>query len=141
MFYLILSILKKKEYRVSFNENFENVIESCSNIKRVGQKGTWITSGLKKSFNKLHEMGHAHSVEVWYQNVIIGGLYGLDLGNVFCGENGELCWIDTGIDQYPAWRQSRFNKKWKNSLNKFLNWEKDNKVLTVEELDLFAALR
>lgn len=81
------SFLKKKEYRVSFNENFENVIESCSNIKRVGQKGTWITSGLKKSFNKLHEMGHAHSVEVWYQNVIIGGLYGLDLGNVFCGES------------------------------------------------------
>ncbi|MFL2591835.1 MAG: leucyl/phenylalanyl-tRNA--protein transferase [Flavobacteriaceae bacterium] len=81
------SFLKKKEYRVSFNENFENVIESCSNIKRVGQKGTWITSGLKKSFNKLHEMGHAHSVEVWYQNVIIGGLYGLDLGNIFCGES------------------------------------------------------
>jgi len=81
------SFLKKKEYRVSFNENFENVIESCSNIKRVGQKGTWITSGLKRSFNKLHEMGHAHSVEVWYQNVIIGGLYGLDLGNVFCGES------------------------------------------------------
>ena len=81
------SFLKKKEYRVSFNENFESVIESCSNIKRVGQKGTWITSGLKKSFIKLHEMGHAHSVEVWHQNVIIGGLYGLDLGNIFCGES------------------------------------------------------
>ena len=81
------SFLKKKEYRVSFNENFESVIESCSNIKRVGQNGTWITSGLKKSFIKLHEMGHAHSVEVWHQNVIIGGLYGLDLGNIFCGES------------------------------------------------------
>ena len=81
------SFLKKKEYRVSFNENFEDVIESCSNIKRVNQKGTWITNGLKQSFIKLHQMGYAHSVEVWQHDVIIGGLYGLDLGNIFCGES------------------------------------------------------
>ncbi len=81
------SFLKKNEYRVSFNENFEDVIESCSNIKRVNQKGTWITNGLKQSFIKLHEMGYAHSVEVWQNGVIIGGLYGLDLGNIFCGES------------------------------------------------------
>ena len=81
------SFLKKKEYRVSFNENFEDVIESCSNIKRVNQKGTWITNGLKQSFIKLHQMGCAHSVEVWQHDVIIGGLYGLDLGNIFCGES------------------------------------------------------
>ena len=81
------SFLKKKEYRVSFNENFEDVIESCSNIKRVNQKGTWITNGLKQSFIKLHQMGCAHSVEVWQHDVIVGGLYGLDLGNIFCGES------------------------------------------------------
>ena len=81
------SFLKKKEYRVSFNENFEDVIESCSNIKRVNQKGTWITNGLKQSFIELHLMGYAHSVEVWQNGVIIGGLYGLDLGNIFCGES------------------------------------------------------
>ena len=81
------SFLKKNEYRVSFNESFEDVIESCSNIKRVNQKGTWITNGLKQSFIKLHEMGYAHSVEVWQNGVIIGGLYGLDLGNIFCGES------------------------------------------------------
>ena len=81
------SFLKKKEYRVSFNENFEDVIESCSNIKRVNQKGTWITDGLKQSFIKLHQMGYAHSVEVWQHDVIVGGLYGLDLGNIFCGES------------------------------------------------------
>ena len=81
------SFLKKKEYRVSFNENFEDVIESCSNIKRVNQKGTWITNGLKQSFIELHQMGYAHSVEVWQNGVIIGGLYGLDLGNIFCGES------------------------------------------------------
>ena len=81
------SFLKKKEYRVSFNENFEDVIESCSNMKRVNQKGTWITNGLKQSFIALHLMGYAHSVEVWQNGVIIGGLYGLDLGNIFCGES------------------------------------------------------
>ena len=81
------SFLKKKEYRVSFNENFEDVIESCSNIKRVNQKGTWITNGLKQSFIELHLMGYAHSVEVWQNGVIVGGLYGLDLGNIFCGES------------------------------------------------------
>tara|TARA_B100000963_G_scaffold46429_1_gene34761 strand:- start:23627 stop:24262 length:636 start_codon:yes stop_codon:yes gene_type:complete len=81
------SFLKKKEYHISYNQNFEDVIESCSNIKRVGQTGTWITKGLKQSFNKLHEMGYAHSVEVWHQNTIVGGLYGLDLGNIFCGES------------------------------------------------------
>ena len=81
------SFLKKKEYRVSFNENFEDVIESCSNMKRVNQKGTWITNGLKQSFIELHLMGYAHSVEVWQNGVIIGGLYGLDLGNIFCGES------------------------------------------------------
>ena len=81
------SFLKKKEYLISYNQNFEDVIEACSNIKRVGQTGTWITNGLKQSFNELHEMGYAHSVEVWYQNTIVGGLYGLDLGNIFCGES------------------------------------------------------
>tara|TARA_Y100000816_G_scaffold98823_1_gene68824 strand:+ start:2561 stop:3205 length:645 start_codon:yes stop_codon:yes gene_type:complete len=81
------SFLKKKEYHISYNQNFEEIIESCSNIKRVGQTGTWITNGLKQSFNELHEMGYAHSVEVWYQNIIVGGLYGLDLGNIFCGES------------------------------------------------------
>ena len=59
------------------------MINSCSNIKRLGQKGTWITPGLKKSFIKLHEMGLAISVEVWKNSEIVGGLYGLDLGDVF----------------------------------------------------------
>ena len=67
--------------------DFEEVINSCSNIKRLSQKGTWITPGLKESFIKLHEMGLAISVEVWKNSQIVGGLYGLDLGDVFCGES------------------------------------------------------
>ena len=81
------SVIKKNTFKVTFNKDFEEVIESCSNIKRLGQKGTWITSGLKESFLQLHEKGLAMSVEVWKDSKIVGGLYGLDLGNVFCGES------------------------------------------------------
>lgn len=81
------SFIKKNTFKVTFNRDFEEVIESCSNIKRLGQKGTWITSGLKESFLNLHEKGLAISVEVWKDSKIVGGLYGLDLGNVFCGES------------------------------------------------------
>lgn len=80
-------VIKKNTFKVTFNKDFEEVIESCSNIKRLGQKGTWITSGLKESFLNLHEKGLAMSVEVWKDSKIVGGLYGLDLGNVFCGES------------------------------------------------------
>jgi leucyl/phenylalanyl-tRNA--protein transferase len=63
------------------------VINSCANIKRINQKGTWITEGLIKSFIDLHKMGKAMSVEVWVDDEIVGGLYGLDLDDIFCGES------------------------------------------------------
>ena len=81
------SFIKKTPLKITFNKDFEEVIESCSNIKRLGQKGTWITKGLKESFIKLHEKGLAISVEVWENSQIVGGLYGLDLGDIFCGES------------------------------------------------------
>ena len=81
------AFLKKSNYKVTFNKDFESVINSCANIKRINQKGTWITEGLIKSFIDLHKMGKAISVEVWEDNDIVGGLYGLDLDDVFCGES------------------------------------------------------
>lgn len=81
------AFLKKSNYKVTFNKDFELVINSCANIKRINQKGTWITEGLIKSFIDLHEMGKAISVEVWEDDDIVGGLYGLDLDDVFCGES------------------------------------------------------
>lgn len=79
--------LKKCAFRITFNKEFEEVINLCANIKRINQKGTWITKGLIKSFIELHRMGKAISVEVWQDDEIVGGLYGLDLGDVFCGES------------------------------------------------------
>ena len=81
------AFLKKSNYKVTFNKDFELVINSCANIKRINQKGTWITEGLIKSFIDLHKMGKAISVEVWEDDDIVGGLYGLDLDDVFCGES------------------------------------------------------
>jgi len=81
------AFLKKSNYNVTFNKDFELVINSCANIKRINQKGTWITEGLIKSFIDLHKMGKAISVEVWEDDDIVGGLYGLDLDDVFCGES------------------------------------------------------
>lgn len=83
----IRNILNKNTFRVSRNTNFKSVILHCQNIPRKGQQGTWITDDIVASYTQLHEMGHAHSFEVWQNNQLVGGLYGVDLGHVFCGES------------------------------------------------------
>lgn len=81
-------LLNKKHFRVSYNTCFEQVITSCSAIKREGQSGTWITRDMIAAYCELNEMGYAKSVEVWEGSKLVGGLYGLDLGNgIFCGES------------------------------------------------------
>ena len=81
------NILNKNRFKVTFNQNFKDVISICQNIKRNGQNGTWITNDMIKAYCKLHELGIAKSVEVWQDQVLVGGLYGIDLGHVFCGES------------------------------------------------------
>lgn len=81
------SILRKELFTITFNKDFRAVISNCSTIKRNGQRGTWITSEMIEAYVKLHELGFAKSVEVWQNNELVGGLYGIDLGHVFCGES------------------------------------------------------
>ena len=81
------SILRKEIFTVTFNKDFRGVISNCSQIRRNGQRGTWITSEMIEAYVKLHELGFAKSVEVWQNNELVGGLYGIDLGHVFCGES------------------------------------------------------
>ena len=81
------SILRKEIFTVTFNKDFRGVISNCSQIRRNGQRGTWITSEMIEAYVKLHELGFAKSVEVWQNNELVGGLYGIDLGTVFCGES------------------------------------------------------
>ena len=80
-------ILKDNPFEITFNRSFNEVVNACAKVKRYGQHGTWITNGLMKAFNTLHEQGHAFSVEVWKDYELVGGLYGVDLGDVFCGES------------------------------------------------------
>ena len=80
-------ILKNDCFKVTFNQSFDEVVDCCAKVKRFGQNGTWITDGLKKAYNLLHKEGHAFSVEVWKNFELVGGLYGIDLGDIFCGES------------------------------------------------------
>ncbi len=81
-------VLKKKKFRVTENKAFKNIIEHCAKAKREGQMGTWITNDMVNSYIVLHKLGYAKSVEVWQDSELVGGLYGVDLGNgMFCGES------------------------------------------------------
>ena len=80
-------ILRDGQFKVSFNQSFEKVINACQTIHRKDQNGTWLTDDLKNSLIELHDMGYAKSVEVWQGDTLVGGLYGIDLGDVFCGDS------------------------------------------------------
>jgi len=81
-------VLQKKEFKVTFNQNFEQVIFNCKHIFRAADQGqTWITDEMQKAYVNLHKKGITKSVEVWQNNELVGGLYGIDLGTIFCGES------------------------------------------------------
>ncbi len=81
--------IKSNRFRITYNTRFSEIIKNCSKIKRDGQGGTWITQEMQEAYIQLHEKGHAMSVEVWLEDELVGGLYGIDLPKqkVFCGES------------------------------------------------------
>lgn len=81
------NFMRKNPYEITFDKAFNEVVKACARVKRFGQTGTWITPGLMEVYETLHEQGHAHSVEVWDGPELVGGLYGIDVGQVFCGES------------------------------------------------------
>ena len=83
----IRNLLNQNKFKVTYNQNFRDVILNCQQISRKGQQDTWITDEIVESYIKLHEMGITKSVEVWQNEELVGGLYGVDLGHVFCGES------------------------------------------------------
>lgn len=81
-------VLRNSDFKITINKNFDAVIKACAKAKRPGQEDTWITKGMIEAYTKLHQLGYAKSIEVWLDNTLVGGLYGVDLGNgVFCGES------------------------------------------------------
>jgi leucyl/phenylalanyl-tRNA--protein transferase len=81
-------VIRRGDFRVTFNQNFSEVISNCKHIYRSSDQGaTWITDEMQQAYINLHNKGIAKSVEVWRENELVGGLYGIDLGTVFCGES------------------------------------------------------
>lgn len=80
-------ILRDNIFTFTENNAFRQVMDACKNASRKAQDGTWITDELIDSFEVLHQHGHAKSFEVWQNKELVGGFYGLKIGNIFCGES------------------------------------------------------
>ncbi len=80
-------VLRSGRFIITKNQAFEQVIEACSQMPREGQDGTWITEDMQQAYIQLHQADYAHSYEVWQQGELVGGLYGVHAGHVFCGES------------------------------------------------------
>ncbi len=80
-------LLANHAFRVTYDESFAEVIGNCAKIGRKDQQGTWITQHMQNAYIELHERGYAHSVEVWQDDTLVGGLYGVQINQVFCGES------------------------------------------------------
>ena len=83
----VRKLSRRAGVRVTFDTHFEAVIEACATVPRLGQQGTWITPMVVDAYTDLHRQGIAHSVEVWSEDVLVGGLYGLAMGRAFFGES------------------------------------------------------
>lgn len=78
----------QKKFQVSFDQDFEGVMRGCQQSNRNGQSGdTWITEDMIQAYVQVHQLGYAHSVEVWQDGELVGGLYGISLGKIFFGES------------------------------------------------------
>jgi leucyl/phenylalanyl-tRNA--protein transferase len=76
-----------KHFEIRFDTAFAEVIRACAAVPRPGQEGTWIVPEMIEAYEVLHAMGHAHSVEAWQDGKLVGGLYGVAVGGMFCGES------------------------------------------------------
>jgi len=86
----VIKTLKKLKLTVTLNNAFEEVIHLCSEPRLNSQgeyDGTWITDDMMQAYTNLHNEGHAHSIEVWDQDKLVGGIYGIVSGKTFCGES------------------------------------------------------
>lgn len=81
------TILNSGKYKFTIDSDFEQVIQNCKTVPRKGQEGTWISPAMQKAYTLLHKKGFAHSAETWMENKLVGGLYGIRLGNIFFGES------------------------------------------------------
>ncbi len=106
----LLSKINKNIFQVKFDTNFANVIENCANIPRKDQNDTWITQEMKEAYIKLHKKGYCHSVETYFNNKLVGGLYGVSLGKAFFGES--MFHLKTDASKVALYFLVKKLKKW-----------------------------
>jgi leucyl/phenylalanyl-tRNA--protein transferase len=80
-------LIHSGKYQMTWDKDFAAVIKQCAKVKRMDQNGTWITKDMIDAYITLHKIGTAHSIEVWQENKLVGGMYGVVLGELFCGES------------------------------------------------------
>ena len=80
-------VIKSNKFHFTIDQDFSGVIHTCANIHRGGETGTWITGDMQNAYIDMHRLGLAHSVEVWEEDNLVGGLYGVEVNDVFCGES------------------------------------------------------
>lgn len=80
-------VMRSGRFAVTRNQAFEQVIQACARQPRPGQDGTWIDEDIQRAYTELHHAGYAHSWETWQDGQLVGGLYGVAIGGVFCGES------------------------------------------------------
>lgn len=80
-------IMMSGVFSITVNQNFRQVIKHCATTPRKDQAGTWITTAMQEAYVNLHHNGFAHSIEVWQEERLVGGLYGIKINRVFCGES------------------------------------------------------
>lgn len=82
----LAKLLRQERFRVTLNEAFSEVVSACA-APRPGHPESWISKRIEASYRALHEEGHAHSIECWAGDHLVGGLYGVEFDRVFCGES------------------------------------------------------
>ena len=81
----LAKVLRNRPHQVQYDTHFAEVIDQCATTRAF--EGTWITGAMKRAYIQLHEQGFAHSIEVWEEDILVGGLYGISLGHCFFGES------------------------------------------------------
>lgn len=105
----LAKVMRQAHYQVTFDQDFAAVIKACA-APRLYADGTWITDSMQAAYLELHRRGHAHSVEVWSNGELVGGLYGLAMGQLFFGEsmfsradNASKVGFATLVERLVAW--------------------------------------
>jgi leucyl/phenylalanyl-tRNA--protein transferase len=83
----LAKVRRRAPFRLTIDAAFRSVIHACARVPRADEQGTWITPQMLEAYCRLHELGHAHSVEAWEGDALVGGLYGVDAGGAFAGES------------------------------------------------------